>query len=185
MIKNICIFGSYRPLDQNIIDITEIGRILAENGYVIISGGFKGSMEQISKGAKKAGGKTIGVTFYKFPNLKYHEANEFIDEEIVTHSIYERISKMMDMADAFLAFPGGSGTLFELASVIESINKGLIKNKPIICFGNFWKLSFENLKEVKITNDEVKKRFGIEYVNEMIIFVHSINNLLKILRNYK
>ena len=185
MIKNICVFGSYKPIEQDGIKVILIGKKLAEQGYAIISGGFGGSMEQISKGAKQAGGKTIGVTYYEFLDLKYDKANEYVDEEIITRSIHERISKMMELADAFLAFPGGTGTLFELASVLESVNKGLIQNKPIICFGDYWKPSFDNLKTVKITNKDIKKRYGKEHVNEMIIYVHSIDSLLQILKKFK
>ena len=182
MIKNICIFGSYKPLEIDIIDIGLIGKILAENGYIIISGGFDGSMEQISKGAREAGGKTIGVTFYKFPDLKYHKANEFIDEEIITESIFERISKMIELADAFLVFPEGTGTLFEIASVIESINKGLIENKPIAFYGNYWKSIFESINDVKITNKKLMKQFGAIKIRDLVIFVHSIDSLLEFLK---
>ncbi|NHI93296.1 MAG: hypothetical protein EAX96_12430 [Candidatus Lokiarchaeota archaeon] len=185
MIKNICVFGSYVTLKHDLIDIVQIGETLAVNGYTIISGGFGGSMEQVSKGAKQGGGKTIGVTYYEFPDLIYHKANEFVDEEIITNSIFERIEKMMDLADAFLVFPGGTGTLFELASVIESVNKGLIEIKPIICFKNYWKLISESLKAIKITNKEFINRNGTKSVNELIYFVQSINELLKFLQNYK
>lgn len=182
MIKNICIFGSYKPLEQDIVDIGQIGKKLAENGYIIISGGFGGSMEQISKGAKKAGGKTIGVTYYKFPDLRYHKANEFIDEEIVTKSIFDRISKMMDLANAFLIFPGGTGTLFEISSVLESVNKGLIDNKPIIFYGNYWESIFESLKNVKITNKKLKQQQGAIKISDLVIFVNSVDELLGYLK---
>ena len=64
MNKTICAFGSYKGLD-NREDIVRVGQLLAEKGYTVISGGFSGTMEDISKGAKSAGGKTIGITYYK------------------------------------------------------------------------------------------------------------------------
>ncbi len=138
MVKKVCIFGSYKDLSQETKqDIIRLGRIFAQNGITVMSGGFGGTMEDISRGAKSAKGKTIGVTCYIWGKDRYIKANEFIDEEIVADSLLERIDIMLKEADAFVVLPGGTGTLLELSAILEHINKGLIESKPIIVWGNF------------------------------------------------
>ena len=60
MIKRVCVFGSYKSLGKKKReDIVRLGGLLAEKGIEVISGGFGGTMEDISRGAKKVGGKTL------------------------------------------------------------------------------------------------------------------------------
>ena len=75
--KKICIFGSYKSLGKKDEKIVKLGRLLAEKGFEVITGGFGGTMELISRGAKTAGGKTIGVTYYKYKDLKYQVSKRF------------------------------------------------------------------------------------------------------------
>ncbi len=145
MNKRICVFGSYKHLSEK-EDIVRLGKLLAKKGFIVVSGGFGGTMEDVSKGAKSAGGKTIGVTYYKLKDRPYKKANEYIDEEIETKDIFERIDTMMKNSDAFIVLPGGTGTLLELAAVLEHINKGIMEQKPIIAIGNFWKTVIDRLK---------------------------------------
>jgi uncharacterized protein (TIGR00730 family) len=161
--KKICVFGTYKSLGKKERDdIVRLGKLLAENGIVVVSGGFGGSMEDVSRGAKSAKGKTVGVTYYKDRDPTYKGANEFIDEEIRTKDIFERIERMMEISDGFIALQGGTGTLLELAAVLEHINKGMMPPKPIIAIGDFWKGVVENLSSelvtfVKDVDEAVKK----------------------------
>ena len=145
MPKTVCVFGSYKKLNgKNREDILKLGKLLAEKGFIVISGGFGGTMEDVSRGAKEAGGKTIGVTYYKQSDST-KSANKFIDEEIRTENIFERITTMMKKSDAFIVLPGGTGTLLELAAVAEHINKGMMDPKPVIALGKFWKPVMDSL----------------------------------------
>ncbi len=169
--KIICVFGSYKKLSQKERDdIISLGKILGENGFDIMSGGFGGTMEDVSKGAKLGGAKTIGVTYYKFDDLPYKSANEFIDEEIRTEDIFERIDIMMRNADGFIILPGGTGTLLELAAVLEHINKNFIKPKPIIAIGDYWKGVLESLRLEPILSKLVKPN---SYCVDLVTFVGS------------
>ena len=137
--KKVCVFGTYKGLGKKEKeDIIRLGRLLAGNNIVVVSGGFGGSMEDVSKGAKSAGGKTIGVTYYRDEDLSFKKPNEFIDEEIRTDNIFARINKMMKISDGFIVLQGGTGTLLELAAVLEHINKGMMPPKPIVAIGRFW-----------------------------------------------
>ena len=146
--KKVCVFGTYKNLGKKEReDIVRLGKLLAEGGIAVVSGGFGGSMEDVSRGAKSAGGKTIGVTYYKDEDPSYKMANEFIDEEIRTKDIFERIDTMMKISDGFIALQGGTGTLLELAAILEHINKGMMPPKPIITIGRFWKGVVSNLSD--------------------------------------
>jgi uncharacterized protein (TIGR00730 family) len=184
MIKNVCFFGRYKILKDLPFDITEIGRKLAEKGYTIISGGFGGTMEQISKGAKQGGGKTIGITCYIFSDVGNLKVNKYVDEEIRTESLFERIEKMIHISDAFVVLPGGSGTLLEMTAILDHVNKGLVKFKPIICFGDYWKPVAKSVKNIGITNNLIKKQFNLKKCYELLHFVDSIDDLLDIINLY-
>ena len=89
-----------------------------------------------AKGATDAGGKTIGVTCSAFKRSK---ANEYIARQIVTHSLEERLEKLIELGQGYVVLPGGTGTLLELAMVWELKNKGFLRtDKPIILVGGFW-----------------------------------------------
>lgn len=157
---------------------------MAEKGFNIISGGFGGTMEQVSKGAKLGGGKTIGITCYIFSDVGNLEVNEYIDEEIRTESLFERIEKMIHISDAFIVLPGGSGTLLEMTAVLDHVNKGLIKFKPIICFGDSWKPVAKSLINVEITSNQIKEQYNFKKCSELLHFVESVDDLFEIIEFY-
>lgn len=184
MIKNLCFFGRYKILKDFPFDIIEIGRRLAKKGYTIISGGFGGTMEQISKGAKLEGGKTIGITCYIFSDVGNLKVNKYIDEEIRTESLFERIEKMIHISDAFVVLPGGTGTLLEMTAILDHVNKGLVKFKPIICFGDYWKPVAKSVMQVEITTKLIKKKYNYKDCSELLHFVDSVDGLLEIINLY-
>jgi uncharacterized protein (TIGR00725 family) len=115
----------------------ETGRALAQTGFVIANGGYGGTMLACAKGARDAGGEVIGVTCSAFGKAK---ANEYISREIVTHSLDERLQRLVDLGKSYVVLPGGTGTLLELAKVWELKNKGfLAEDKSIIIVGDFWR----------------------------------------------
>lgn len=178
--KKICIFGTYKNLPKKEKkEIVRLGKLLAESGIIVISGGFGGIMEDISCGAKLAGGKTVGVTYYRDEDLPAKRANEFIDDEIKTKDIFERIGVMMKISDGFIVLQGGTGTLLELAAVLEHINKGMIPPKPIIAIGDFWKGLVKNLDNEQLLNIEAKKKLNVVKCSELITFVKNADEAVK------
>jgi hypothetical protein len=78
----------------------------------------------------------IGVTCTAF---KRSGANEYVTKEVSTGCLEERLAKLIELGDAYLVLPGGTGTLLELADVWEHKNKGFANAaKPIILIGSFW-----------------------------------------------
>ena len=101
-------------------------------------------MEASAKGARNAGGKTIGVVADVFPAKK---ANAWIDTTIMRHTLVDRMMELVSQGDAYVVLKGGTGTLLELAAVWEFMNKGMMKEKPIIVVGKFWDGVVRTLKE--------------------------------------
>ena len=141
--KTITIFGAggARP-GSDIYDLAyQVGRDLAKAGLTIANGGYGGTMAAAAKAAAESAGKSIGVTCSAF---KRGSANPYITTEIVTANLAERLKKLIELGDAYVVLPGGTGTLLELAQVWELKNKGFISaDKPIIIIGRFWQRLFD------------------------------------------
>ena len=134
----VTIFGTSRARtgDSTFALALETGRLLARTGFTIANGGYGGTMLAAAKGAAEAGGEIVGVTCSAFKA----RANRYITREIVTDSLDERLDVLIELGQAYVALPGGTGTLLELAKVWELRNKGFLKpDKPIILVGKFWK----------------------------------------------
>lgn len=123
------------PDEEEYISAYRLGKLLAENGFDICSGGYQGIMDAVSKGAAEAGKEAIGVTvdlFNAFPS-------RYLTQLIECKTLFQRIEKLVELGDAYIVLRGGTGTLLELSVVWEMINKNLIPKKPIICCGEMWK----------------------------------------------
>jgi uncharacterized protein (TIGR00725 family) len=134
----VTIFGSSTPDPASPPYQTayELGRRIAVAGWVLCNGGYGGTMEAACKGAVEAGGQTIGVTCDAFGRPG---ANRFVRREVSAPSLLARLDKLVQLGDAFLALPGGTGTLLELALVWELLNKRLIARRaPLVLLGEFW-----------------------------------------------
>jgi uncharacterized protein (TIGR00730 family) len=137
--KIVSVFGSGRARegDESYTLAEQVGRALAEGGYAVANGGYGGTMLASSKGAAAVNGAVIGVTCSAFKNSV---PNAFITREIVTASLDERLKTLVEIGQAYVVLPGGTGTLLELATVWELKNKGFLDSRrPIILLGRFWK----------------------------------------------
>ena len=95
----------------------ELGRLMAARGHVLVYGGGNvGLMGEIARAVKSSGGYVLGIIPRRF--VEFELAFEEADELIVTESMAERKALMEDHAEAFIALPGGFGTLEELSQVI-------------------------------------------------------------------
>jgi hypothetical protein len=142
--KIITIFGSgYTTREEKLWEeVRQVGEVLAKNGYTVCSGGYGGTMEAVSNGAKSGGGNTIGITIETI-NL---QPNDYIDENVVMPNWVERLMELIAIGDAYVIFKGGSGTLVEISALLEMMNKKLMKEKLIIFHGDFWKQVIGTLK---------------------------------------
>ena len=93
----------------------EVGRLIADRGGIVVTGGLSGVMEATSRGAKSAGGLVIGI----LPGFDKREANEFVDIAITTGMGWMRNTLTVRAADAVIMISGGIGTLNELTVAYE------------------------------------------------------------------
>jgi uncharacterized protein (TIGR00730 family) len=142
----VTVFGSSRPreTDAEYRLAYEVGWELARAGFIVCNGGFSGTMEASARGAKKAGGSTVGVTC---PAFGSRGANNWIDRELPEPSLLDRLNKLIALGDAYVILKGGTGTLLELAAVWEFMNKGILAEKPIVTVGTFWNGVVSTLKD--------------------------------------
>ena len=145
----VTVFGSSRPRegDADYEEARILGRALARHGFSVCSGGYGGVMEAVSRGAKEASGRTVGVTADFFKNAKL---NPWVDEEVRLQTWEERLFELIRRADAFVACKGGTGTLVELAVVWEMLNKTVMSAKPFAVLGEFWRPVLDRVREVEL-----------------------------------
>jgi len=113
----------------------ELGRWMAEHGHrLVFGGGNSGMMGVISQAVIAAGGELTGVTPEFF--ITADEVRDDMTELILSADVAERRSKMIDLADAFIALPGGTGTLDEISEVIANNRLGLLGEtyKPVMVY---------------------------------------------------
>jgi len=132
----VTVFGSSRTAAGSPAYQTAqaLGAGLAGAGFGVASGSYGGTMEAVSRGAREAGGKVIGVTAEVFPS----PANAWVNEEIRVPTWQDRLFKLVELGAGYVVLPGGTGTLVELAVVWEWINKRFLPVKPLIILGEFW-----------------------------------------------
>lgn len=104
------------------------GQVIAEEGFGVANGGYQGGMEAVSQGARERGGLVVGVTAPGlFPDRP--GGNAHLDLEVRAKSLLDRLEKLFALADAFLALPGGVGTLTELLLAWNHLYLGV--GKPL------------------------------------------------------
>lgn len=134
--------------------ICEIGKQIGSRGWSVYSGGYAGSMEAISKGVKSAGGKTTGIGVKGWTT----KPNPFLDEFVEMPNLMERIVELIGIADAYIIFKGGTGTLVEISVALELMNKKAMPEKSMIFYTDFWKNLIEILKLDSLSLKELIER---------------------------
>src|SRR5712692_1694433 len=137
---SVTIFGGSRvePDSDEYRAAQQLGRALAERGFSVVTGGYNGVMEAVSRGAKEAGGHVIGVTVDLIARNFERVPNAFVDQEVRTAALLERIDKLVELGAAYVVLPGGAGTLAELGIVWNLALLGALQDKPLIVVGRGW-----------------------------------------------
>ncbi len=151
----IAVFGSASVFtgDKAYDESVEVGKVLAEHGYTVMSGGYAGVMEAVSKGASHAGGHAIGVTTRQVGEKYNLKANAWVTEEICYDEIRDRLFHMVENADAYLAMPGGVGTLHELAETWELMRLDGIPHRPLMVYGEMWETIISTLRNTPFVDE--------------------------------
>ena len=153
IIKNVCVYcGSGPGTDPRFVESAiALGKSLAENGVgLVYGGGSIGLMGAVAKSVLEHGGNVIGI----IPEFltKRENALTGAQELIVTHDMHERKRLMFERSDAFVALPGGIGTLEELVEQLTWQQLGR-HSKPILLanIGKFWDPLLELLDHMRAT----------------------------------
>lgn len=117
----ISVIGGSTCTHEEAVVAAMVGRLLAEQGAIVVCGGLGGVMEAVAKGAKGAGGTTIGI----LPGADPAAANAYVDIPLATRMGEMRNALIVQVAQALIAIGGGAGTLSELA-LAQRIGKPVV-----------------------------------------------------------
>jgi uncharacterized protein (TIGR00730 family) len=136
--KGVALFGSARtgPDDPMYVAARETARLLAAQGFSIITGAGPGIMEAANRGARDAGGHSVGCNI----ELPFEQgSNPYVDTLVQFRYFFARKTMFIKYSNAFIIFPGGFGTLDELFEALTLIQTGKIYQFPVILFGrHYW-----------------------------------------------
>ena len=143
--KRVTIFGGSQPRqgDSAYEQAVRLGYLLGKAGCTVLTGGYTGTMEAVSRGAAEAGGHVIGVTCEDIERWRPVKANAWLHEEWHCATLNERLARMIDNCEAALALPGGPGTLTEIALTWNLLLTRSIQPRPLVLIGPGWKAIFD------------------------------------------
>jgi uncharacterized protein (TIGR00730 family) len=136
--RGVAVFGSARsrPGDRDYQLAYDMGHAIAQAGYPVITGGGPGDMEGANKGAREAGGESIGICI-DLPNEK---PNPYVTRSLSFRYFFVRKVMFVKYSQAFVILPGGFGTLDELFEAITLVQTAKTEPFPVILAGNdgYW-----------------------------------------------
>lgn len=143
----VTVFGSARfRQDQPHYQLArEVGAQLARAGFTVMTGGGPGIMEAANRGAKEAGGYSVGCNI-ELP--KEQEPNAYLDRWVTFPDFFVRKLMLIKYSYAFIALPGGFGTLDEIFETATLIQTGKIQDFPLVLMGkDYWRPLLDFLRE--------------------------------------
>ena len=178
---NICVFSSssnaINPLYFK--EAEKLGQLIGELKHTLINGGANvGLMEAVTVSAAKKGAKTIGILPERLIDRSLASVNAH--EVIVTRDMQERKARMREMSDAFIALPGGFGTLEEVLEVLTLRQLGY-HTKPVVFINtnNFFEYLF---KQFEVSFNEL---FAKEIYRELYFPAGNAEEAMKYIQEYK
>ena len=142
---NITVFGGAQPKEgsQAYEEARELGALLAQRGHAILTGGYMGTMEAVSRGAHEAGGHVVGVTCIDIEEWRNSKPNQWVKEERRKKTLMDRIMGLIEGCDAAMALSGGAGTLTEISLMWNLMIVESLPPRPLILVGSGWQSTFD------------------------------------------
>jgi len=180
MKKRITVFGSSSPVpgDQEYQQAYDLGKLLGKNNYIVITGGYIGTMEAVSRGAVDSGAHTIGITCDEIEAWRSVKHNKWVKEEMRYPTLVARIKALIEECDAAIALPGGPGTLAEITLMWNHLLIQAIDPKPLLLIGDSWSSIFRELTTSLapyVTNEQIQK---LTFVSNIDQAVQKLENLI-------
>jgi uncharacterized protein (TIGR00730 family) len=145
---NVTVFGGAlpQPGEPTYEEGLLLGRLLARSGHTVLTGGYKGVMESVSRGAAEAGGHVIGVTCTEIEDWRKTSANLWVKEEWKAETLIQRLDLLVHRCEAAVAMPGGIGTLTELTLYWNMLLIEALPPRPLVLVGSGWTNMMEGLR---------------------------------------
>ena len=147
-----------------------VGGALSDLGFTVMTGGGPGLMEAANRGAKEAGGRSVACNI-KLPEESY--TNKYLDQSVAVHYFFVRKVLLFKYSYAFVALPGGFGTMDELFEALTLVQTKKIRNFPIVLMGtDYWKRLFHLVQnmvdEGAIHPGEIETWLATDDLNEAV-----------------
>lgn len=143
---HITVFGGSQPKpgEASYEEAVLLGRLLGERGHTVITGGYIGAMEAVSRGAAGSGAHVIGVTCAQIEAWRPVKPNPWIKEELRRETLHERLLTLINSCQAAMALPGGPGTLTEIALTWNLLLTASIAPRPLVLIGAGWQATWQS-----------------------------------------
>lgn len=164
-----------RPGSADYENARTVGRLLAEAGFTVQTGGYSGVMAAASQGANEAGGHVIGITSARIEQFRPMPANPWVKEEIKKQALRERLLYLVDSCHGAIVMPGGIGTLSEMALIWSFVQTGELTPRPIIAVGGLWQRTLAAFLD---------EQYVRPIHRELIIMVRTANEAVKKMVDY-
>jgi len=180
-LMNICVFSSSSNAiaDCYFQEAEKLGKLIGQNGHHLINGGANvGLMETVTVAASKSGAQTTGILPERLIGRSLASDNSH--QVIVTKDMQERKAKMRELSDAFIALPGGFGTLEEVLEVL-TLRQLSYHTKPVVFINtnNFYKYL---AKQFEVSFSEL---FTKEIYRKLYFFANDSKEAIHYIENYK
>lgn len=165
----ISVFGGSQPKpgDTAYEEARLLGELLAQRGHTVLTGGYIGTMEAVSRGASEAGGHVIGVTCEDIEAWRQVKANAWVKEERRKKTLLERLQALIEGCDAAIALPGGPGTLAEIALTWNLMIVESRLRSPLILVGDGWQSVFDQVFEKQGIYTSEKQRDLLQFAPDV------------------
>ena len=138
--RTISVFGSSAPQAGSAAyeEARLVGKLLAEAGLAVATGGYSGTMTAVSQGADEADGHVIGVTSEQIEQFRPLGPNQWVKEEIRYATLRDRLLHLVTENDGMIVLPGGIGTLSEMSLAWSFLQTGEMGKRPFVLLGSIW-----------------------------------------------
>lgn len=143
----VAVFGSSDPgeSDPDYAAARRVGELLARAGCTVVTGGYGGVMEAASRGAREAGGRTVGITARALSPLR-RGPNAWLTRHIEADGLFDRTRELIEMSHGYIILPGKAGTLAELTFLWALHRARLLGRRPIVLLGDPWRGFIEKVE---------------------------------------
>lgn len=151
----VAVFGSSEPSEGDpAYEIARtVGALLAEAGFRVITGGYGGVMEAACRGARDAGGHTLGITTRALTPLRA-SPNRFLSEHVEEEGLFERTRELIGRSAGYIILPGRAGTLAELTFLWALHRARVLGERPIVLLGDPWIGFLRTLRDLSLLDAE-------------------------------